>query len=151
MNLSDILNLFRQGKGTARSHMKNLIEMAVVDGNFDLIEYDLLKKIAKRNNISERDLNAIREAPHNIAFELPIDKHQRFYQFYDLVRMMTIDNSVHNDEIELCSLFGLKFGYPRPTIKAIITNIQSNIKFGVDHEETYKVVEHLIEPTPKGV
>ena len=34
MNFPEILSLFRQGKGTAKSHMKNLIEMAAVDGNF---------------------------------------------------------------------------------------------------------------------
>ena len=47
MNFVDILNVFRNGKGTAKSHMKNLIEMAAVDGHFDTVEYDLLKNIAK--------------------------------------------------------------------------------------------------------
>ena len=46
MNISEILNLLSQGKATAKSHMKNLIEMAAVDGNFEDIEYDLLKTIA---------------------------------------------------------------------------------------------------------
>ena len=49
MNITEILNLFRQGKGSARSHIKNLIEMAAVDGNFDTSEHELLRKIAKRN------------------------------------------------------------------------------------------------------
>jgi hypothetical protein len=48
MSFSDILNLFNQGKGTAKSHMKNLIEMAAVDGNFEAIEFNLLKTIAKQ-------------------------------------------------------------------------------------------------------
>ncbi len=48
MNIQELLNLFNKGKATAKSHMKNLIEMAAVDGNFDQIEYDLLKKIAKK-------------------------------------------------------------------------------------------------------
>lgn len=53
MGIGEILNLFRSGKASAKSHMKNLIEMAAVDGNFDNVEMDLLKVIAKRNNISE--------------------------------------------------------------------------------------------------
>jgi hypothetical protein len=75
MNISEILNLFRQGKGTAKSHMKNLIEMAAVDGNFLDIEYDLLKTIAKRNSISENQLKEIRQNPGvlNLKF-LPIRK-----------------------------------------------------------------------------
>ena len=43
MGIQEILNLFHSGKATAKSHMKNLIEMAAVDGNFDQIEFDLLK------------------------------------------------------------------------------------------------------------
>ncbi len=41
-NLIDLLSAFSQGKSTAKSDMKNLIEMAAVDGNFDDVEYDLL-------------------------------------------------------------------------------------------------------------
>src|SRR5687768_14121762 len=104
MNFSDILSLFKQGKGTARSHMKNLIEMAAVDGNFDLVEYDLLKKIAKRNSISESQLKAIRENPSKVNFQVPSDKKEKFDQFYDLVHMMSIDNSVHQEEMKLCNL-----------------------------------------------
>ncbi len=63
MGIQEILNLFHSGKGTAKSHMKNLIEMAAVDGNFDNVEFDLLKKIAKKNSISESQLDDIRKNP----------------------------------------------------------------------------------------
>src|SRR5262245_20258855 len=83
MRFTDILSMFKQGKGTARSHMKNLIEMAAVDGNFEHIEYELLKTIAKRNSISESQLKQIRENPHDIVFEVPTDKREKFHQLYD--------------------------------------------------------------------
>jgi len=141
MNMQEILNLFQKGKTTAKSHMKNLIEMAAVDGNFDQIEYDLLKKIAKNNNISESQLKDIRNNPHGIKFELPADKKERFHQFYDLVHMMSVDNSIHPEEMKLCSLYAIKFGYKRERTQELIDTIQSNIKFGQTHEETYKRVE----------
>jgi hypothetical protein len=31
MKLSDVINLFKQGKFDARSHMKNLLEMAMIE------------------------------------------------------------------------------------------------------------------------
>lgn len=144
MNFGDILNLFKQGKGTARSHMKNLIEMAAVDGNFDLVEYDLLKKIAKRNSISESQLKAIRENPLKISFQLPSDKRQKFDQFYDLVHMMSIDNSVHQEEMKLCNLFAVKFGYSREKANEIIHSIQSNIQNQQTHDETFKRLEWML-------
>lgn len=73
MNFKELLGLISQGKGTAKSHMKNLIEMAAVDGNFDAVEYDLLKSIAKRNNISESQLKEIKQNPEQVVFEVPKD------------------------------------------------------------------------------
>src|SRR5258708_36646801 len=93
MGIKEILILFHSGKGTAKSHMKNLIEMAAVDGNFDNVEFDLLKKIAKKNSISESQLDKIRKNPLGIKFELPNNKNKRFHQFNNLVHIMNFDNS----------------------------------------------------------
>jgi uncharacterized tellurite resistance protein B-like protein len=144
MNFTDMLSLFRQGKSTARSHMKNLIEMAAADGNFDTIENDLLKEIAKRNNITEVHLKEIHKNPEKVQFILPEDKIEKFHQFYDLVHMMTVDNSVHQEEMKLCNLFAIKFGYPRDKSNEVIKSIQSNIQNSQSHVETFKRVEWML-------
>lgn len=144
MNFTDILSLFHQGKGTARSHMKNLIEMAAVDGNFDEVEYDLLKSIAKRNGISESQLKEIKENPQGIEFKVPVDKKERFYQLYDLVHMMSVDNAIHDEEMKLCNLFAVKFGYSREKSKELIESIRSNINNGQDHDQAMKRVEWML-------
>ena len=144
MNFSDNLNLFSQGKGTARSHMKNLIEMAAVDGNFEDIEYDLLKTIAKRNSISEGQLKEIRQNPGGVKFEIPEDRKVKFHQLYDLVHMMTVDKSIHDEELKLCNLFAIKFGYKREQVRELIDTIKSNIQHGQNHDETMKRVEWMI-------
>jgi len=147
MNFSDILSLFRQGKGTARSHIKNLIEVAVSDGNFDLIEYDLLKKIARRNGINEAHLKQIQTNPDHVQFELPDNKEERFQQFYDLVHMMTIDQTIHDEEMKLCNVFASKFGYPREKSGEIIKSIQGNIQNNQAAPETLKRIEWMIDWT----
>lgn len=144
MNFTDILSLFKQGKGTARSHMKNLIEMAAADGNFDLIENDLLRKIAKRNNISDAHLKDIHKDPAKVEFMLPADKKEKFTQFYDLVHMMTIDKSIHEEEMKLCNLFAVKFGYSREKSGEMIKSIQMNIENAQSHEETFKRMEWML-------
>ncbi len=144
MNFSEILNLFRQGKAGAKSHMKNLIEMAAVDGHFDDIEYDLLRAIAKRNGISEGQLKSIKANPGGIKFEVPTDQREKFHQLYDLVHMMTIDNSVHQEEAKLCNLFAIKFGYPKDKVNDLIAAVQGNIKHGQDHEETMRRVTLML-------
>jgi uncharacterized tellurite resistance protein B-like protein len=144
MNFSEILNLFRQGKGSAKSHMKNLIEMAAADGNFDEVELELLKIIADRNGISEGHLSDIRQNPERIAFEIPNDKNERFHQFYDLVHMMIADEAIHEDELALCNLFAIKFGYRKENIAELIESIRLNIENGQSHDETMKRVERIL-------
>ena len=136
--------MFNQGKGTARSHMKNLIEMAAVDGNFEDIEFELLKTIAKRNGISESQLKEIRNNPAGIKFEIPTDKKVKFHQLYDLVHMMSVDNAIHDEEAKLSVLFAIKFGYPRMNVKELIDTIRLNIQHGQSHDETMKRVTLLI-------
>lgn len=144
MSFSDIISLFNQGKGTAKSHMKNLIEMAAVDGNFEAIEFDLLKTIAKRNGISESQLKDIRNNPTGIKFEIPTDSKEKFNQLFDLVHMMSVDNAIHDEEAKLCVLFAIKFGYPRMNVKELIDTVRSNIQHGQTTEETRKRVQMLI-------
>lgn len=124
--------------------MKNLIEMAAADGNFQDMEYDLLKTIAKRNGISESQLKDIRQNHAGIQFELPTDPKEKFHQLYDLVHMMSIDNDVHPEEQKLCSLFAVKFGYPRTNINEILSTIRANIKNGQGHDETMKRVAMML-------
>ena len=144
MNFKELLNVLNQGKSSAKSHMKNLIEMAAVDGNFDDIEYDLLKSIAKRNGISESQLKEIRKNPNHIKFEVPTDAKEKFHQLYDLVHMMSIDKTVHNEEMKLSHIFAIKFGYNRNQVGELIETIQGNIANGKGHDETMKRASLLI-------
>lgn len=144
MKLPDVLSLFRQGKGTARSHMKNLIEMAAADGTFAPVEMDLLHDIAKRNGITEKQIEEIRKNPAAVAFEIPAEPKEKFSQLFDLALMMSVDKSVHQEERRLCTLFAIRFGYKREHVTDLITTIQANINSGRDKDETMKRCAMLI-------
>lgn len=144
MDFTELLSMFRQGKGTAKSHMKNLIEMAAADGDFADVEFTLLKSIAKRNNISESQLAQIRKNPSDTTFEVPTDGKVKFSQLYDLVRMMAVDSSIHEEERKLSNLFAIRFGYPKEKVEELVTVIHSNIKNNQTPDETMKRVELLI-------
>jgi uncharacterized tellurite resistance protein B-like protein len=144
MQFSELLGLFKSGKGTVRSHMKNLIEMAAADGHFQDVENELLRKIAKRNGIGESQLQEIKTNPSAVVFEVPNDDKERFHQLYDLVHMMSIDNEVHPEEQKLSHLFAIKFGYKREGVKDLVETIRQNIKNGVGHDEAMKRATMLL-------
>jgi uncharacterized tellurite resistance protein B-like protein len=145
MKMSDLLGLFNQGSATAKSHMKNLIEMAAADGQFIDPEYELLKSIAKRNGISTGRLKEIRDNPDGIKFEVPTDPTEKFHQLFDLVSMMSVDKSIHAEEVSLCNLFAIKFGYKRELAGELVNAIRANIQNGQSVDETRKRVQMMLD------
>jgi uncharacterized tellurite resistance protein B-like protein len=144
MNFSDFLTSLKKDKGATKSHMKNLIEMAAADGNFSDVEFSLLKDIAKDHGISESHLKTIKQDPSAVQFEMPKDENEKFKQLFDLVHMMSIDNEVHPNEVELCTLFAIKFGYERKHVKELLDLIRANIKNGSTVDETRKRASMII-------
>jgi uncharacterized tellurite resistance protein B-like protein len=145
INLSEMLDLFREGKTSAKSHMKNLIEMAAADGVFTDEEEELLKAIASRNGISARRMEEIRSDPDAFTFEMPATTEERFRQLHDLVHMMIVDNDIHPDELHLIELFAIKYGYARTVIAGVIKIIRKNIETGTDVKQTFKDVQYYLE------
>jgi len=144
MKLASVLNLFKQGKYSAKSHMKNLLEMALVDDHFDNSEEDLLKNIAKRYKVSFRELEEIREDPDSIEFEVPDDRTEKFSQLFDLVNMMMVDTHVDSEEVKLCHIFAKKFGYQEGKVKELVYAVSKNIENGKTKQDTMKRVEWLL-------
>lgn len=144
MNLKEILSLFRHGQTTARSHIKNLIAIAMADGHLDLIEFNLLQKIAFRNNVSEKELRAIHENPDAVVFDLPETKLERLEQLFDLVHMMSVDKSIHPEEMRLCELFAAKLQIPRHRIEEAISHIQVAIGSGRNREEVVSQLSWML-------
>ena len=136
MKLLDILTLFKQGKASAHSHMKNLIEIAVADGHFHDDEYALLKEIARKYGVSEKKLAYIRENPDGIEFEVPQDKNEKFSQLFDLVKMMVADTHIDHNEVKLCNVYAHRFGYKEENIPELIDVITQNIQNGNDVKDT---------------
>ena len=145
MKFSKFLELFKEGKVGAESHMKNLIEMAMVDGHFDNSEKKLLNDIAKKYGVSSVQLKSIEENPNSIEFEIPIDETQKFEQLYDLVHMMVVDGYIDRDEIKLCGVFARKFGYEESKSNELIDAVANNIKNGQSLKDTKRRVDWLLD------
>jgi len=140
MKLLDIIDHLKLGKATAKSHMRNLIEIAAADGNFGSEEQKLLEYAALRNNISALQLKEIQDDISKIRFEVPGNEEDKFFQLYDLVHMMSVDKNIHSEELRLCEIFAIKFGYRKEVVREMIQIIHQNIKKWIGPKETMKVV-----------
>jgi uncharacterized tellurite resistance protein B-like protein len=140
MNITDIIDLFKLGKASAKSHMRNLIEIAAADGRLGTEEQRLLEFAAVRNNISKEQLKEIQANTVNVRFKVPGSQRDKFNQLYDLVHMMTVDKNIHAEELRLCEIFAIKFGYRKETVREMIELIRQNIEKWIGAEETMQTV-----------
>lgn len=145
MNVKEILALFKIGKASARSHMRNLIEIAGADGNLGIEEQRLLEYAAQRNNISSTELKTIQQDSSKIRFEVPRSKEERFFQLYDLVHMMSVDKNIHPEELRLCEIFAIRFGYRKEVVREMIEMIRQNIEKWIGPEESMSLIMKNLE------
>jgi len=140
MSFNDIIGLFKIGKATAKSHMRNLIEIAASDGSLANEEQKLLEYAALRNHITAQELKDIQTDVSKIRFEAPRNEEAKFTQLYDLVHMMTIDKDIHAEELRLCEIFAIKFGYRKEVVREMIEMIRENIPKWIGPKETMEMV-----------
>ena len=145
MNIDDIINLFKLGKASAKSHIRNLIEIAAADGNLGVEEQRLLQLAAIRNYITDAELKDIQANPSKVPFKIPGNKHDRFRKLYDLVHMMSVDKDIHTEELRLCEIFAVRFGYRKESVREMINMIKENINEWIGPEETMVKVEHNLK------
>jgi hypothetical protein len=140
MSITDIIDLFKLGKATAKSHMRNLIEIAAIDGIQGSEEQRLLEYAALRNSISATELKAIQANTAKVRFEVPRSEQDKFNQLYDLVHMMSVDKNIHGEELRLCEIFAIKFGYRKEVVREMIEMIRQNIEKWIGPKETMQAV-----------
>jgi hypothetical protein len=140
MDFSDILTLFKAGKASAKSHIRNLIEIAVADGGFGAEEQRLLEYAAMRNDISRAQLQDLQTDSSKVRFKVPFSEEEKFFQLYDLVHMMSVDKNIHPEELRLCEIFAIKFGYRKEVVREMIDMIRKSIEDWTGPKETMQTV-----------
>jgi hypothetical protein len=105
----DLLKIFKSDKeGIRRSHVKNLVTVAMADGRLDIDEWKLLMMIAKRLGMNEEEIKFIRSNPDQVTFVPPKKYEEKVQQIRDLVAVMTIDSIINQRELDLCKKISLK-------------------------------------------
>ncbi len=95
-------------KAQRRSHLKNLIAIAMVDGTFGFKEYRLIYAKAFQLGFTKADIRAIKANPSLIEFKAPKKYEERMKQAYDLVNMMIVDKKIMSKEVALCKTLAFK-------------------------------------------
>lgn len=104
-----LLNIFESDKdGKRKSHIKNLISVAMADGHLADEEWALLTRVAHRLDMSSEEIQNIRNNPDEVKFIAPKKYKEKLQQVNDLVALMMVDGDVDRSELDLCKKIALK-------------------------------------------
>jgi len=102
------------------SHFANMVKVAKSDDIITEHELELLKKIAKAYNISDKKFKEIIKDPNKIPTLAHLNCEERIERFYDLLKMVSIDHSPATKEISVLRRITTGLAFPIHNVDKII-------------------------------
>lgn len=143
MSIFDLI--FNSKKKKGKLHLRNLMNMAMADGILDDSEYEFLKNVAFKYEISVEEVDKLKieiSKQSSYTFEKSLNN---FEQIYDLVKMMMADNHIDKREMQMCKVFAKKIGFTPQYVDEVVDSIIQNITIGNNVDETRKRLAYLIK------
>ena len=103
--------------------LESLILMAHADGSIKKEEVAFITSVAKRMEIGGQDVKAMLSAPESLQAVAPKNYTKRIIHFHRLMLMMHIDGHVDEQELQLLHEVGLKYGFRKSTIDALLATM----------------------------
>ncbi len=122
-------NIFKTDReGARRSHVKNLIEVALADGHLATEEWNMMVYLAKKFSISEHQIKEIKDNPDAVEFIVPKSHEESLLQIEDLLMVMTVDHEISPKEVELIKKIAIKLNVLPQMVDEIIARIEGDKK-----------------------
>lgn len=131
-------------KKVVKSHLRQLVRLALSDGHLHKSELKLIKKIGKENGLKKSEIEAIVENPLSVDFHLPETPRERFDQIFDLCVMVMSDGDISDAEMDFCSDLANRLGFKKVIVGVLIGKIQRGIDGGLTKKEIYKEAKPFI-------
>ena len=114
----------------AKSHLSNLISVALADGKLVESEKKLLIQIAKRLGISDEQVMEYIAHPEDIEFVIPQKSTDCYTQLYELISMVIVDDEMHEKEEELLKKYARKLNFSEDVVDKITDKIREFLHKG---------------------
>ncbi len=106
-----------------KSHFKNLILLALVDGDFDENERNFLIQTGINWGLSESQARSVVENPHSVKFVLAKEPDHRIVQLHDLIIMMLADGVIMEAEMDFVTTLAVKMGFRASDVPRMLESI----------------------------
>jgi uncharacterized membrane protein YebE (DUF533 family) len=121
-----------------KSHIKNLLALAKVDGHMHEKEEALLYKIGKRYGLKDRQVRLLVDTDEKYKIVVPDNHNDKMNLLYDLILMVYADDVVDAHEIEFCEQVVKEFGMKKDLVSWLLTEFKKGTPPPPDEWEEIK-------------
>ncbi len=130
------INLFHTGEHSRNlSHFAALANLAQSDGIIDTKEEKLLKRFARRLDITDDEYKNVMENPGKYPINPPNSAEKRLERFYDLFKMIFADEEIDDEERVLIEKYAIGLGYTEEQATKLIKRSIDIFQGGIDLDD----------------
>jgi uncharacterized tellurite resistance protein B-like protein len=128
-----ILDLFESGEMKEhKGAFRNLVMIARADGVISEQEEAMLKRMAKRLDLRDDQVEDILKNPTAYPMHPPVNIQERRERMVDLVRMVMVDGEIDSREMSTLQRCAIGLGYHESDIPFMVNRIHHYIREGLD-------------------
>ena len=131
-------------KKIIKSHIRHLVRLAKSDGILHSDELRFIKKVGKKNGLTDKEIDGIVQNPTSVDIVLPKDNDERFYQIFDLVNLMLKDGEVNDAEIEFCMELANRLGFRKVIVGVLVSKMERGIRDGLSRKQIRRECEIFV-------
>lgn len=129
-------DLFTTGEHSRNiGHFASIARMATVDGAISGVEEAMLKRFARKLNISDTDYSKVLKDPSKYPMVPPIGADLRLERMHDLFEMIYADNEIDEEEYDLIKRYAIGLGYTEALAKKLIERSIQIYQGGLDLDD----------------
>lgn len=117
-----------------------LIHLAGSDGHISKEEQKMIIRIGKENGLNVDQVEALIKDPKPIEAMNDLPKEAKLELIIDVIRLMKIDNKVHQQEIKFCESIAVKLDYRVEVVKDLSTYISNSLDVNLDKSLLKEIV-----------
>jgi len=128
--------LFESGEHSRNlSHFASIANIAAIDGDLSEEEEAMLKRFARKLDISESEYKKVLKNPASYPMNPPNDANRRLERMHDLFEMIYADHEIDDEERALIEKYAIGLGYTEALAQKLIKRSINIYEGGLDLED----------------
>ena len=120
--------------------LSTLVHLAESDGQISEEEQKMIIRIGKENGFNPDQVEELIKDPKPLGAMNDLPREAKLELIIDVIRLMRIDNKVHQQEIKFCESIAVKLGYRADVVKDLSIYISTSVDINSDKSLIKEIV-----------